>query len=240
LPQVITLKGNIRVLARIRPLLEKERTAACSSSSSSSDGAPDAGLRALDEERVLLSGPAAGQQREWEFDRVFGPQHDQAAVYSEVSGLVCSIMDGYSGCVIAYGQTGSGKTHTVEGEQGGQGGGCRTGWRTVLAACTQWPRSPHTPSLARALLSGPVDNPGINSRALTEMFTITRQRAREVTYALSASVLEIYQESLFDLLAGNKDTGAGWESWWLPVGHMQLPPCGTRVCSQSVLTRVCR
>jgi hypothetical protein len=55
--------------------------------------------------------------------------------------------------------------------------------------------------------AGPAADPGINSRALAELFQVAQQRDTEVVYSLSASVLEIYQEQIFDLLTGSKDTG---------------------------------
>lgn len=72
--QVIELKGNIRVLARIRPMIEKERS---SSAACSDAGNVEAAVRMVDTETLLLE---AATHREYEFDRVFGPTDGQLQV----------------------------------------------------------------------------------------------------------------------------------------------------------------
>lgn len=60
-----------------------------------------------------------GQRRTdkiYEFDRVFDEHSTQAQIFTEMEGLITSVLDGFSACVFAYGQTGSGKTFTMEGE----------------------------------------------------------------------------------------------------------------------------
>lgn len=42
----------------------------------------------------------------FDFDRVFGPEVQQAGVFEDVSQLVTSALDGYNVCIFAYGQTG--------------------------------------------------------------------------------------------------------------------------------------
>ena len=77
--QVVELKGNIRVLARIRPQLEKEQAV------SGPEVLPPEALpvHAVNEETLVMSGGAAGASgREYTFDRVFGPRDGQ----DEVSG----------------------------------------------------------------------------------------------------------------------------------------------------------
>merc|ERR1712142_148303 len=117
------LKGNIRVFCRLRPMLEDER---------SKCGGRDAEhINILSENNVELvktvdtdvsDSVAAGLNKntkyEFEFDRVFGPRCTQSDVFTEISQLVQSALDGYNVCVFAYGQTGSGKTYTMEGGLG--------------------------------------------------------------------------------------------------------------------------
>ena len=101
------LKGNIRVLCRIRPKLSNEQGNSIV-------------VQAINEETVAVSGNARGHEthKQFEFDRVFGPSAGQSAVFDEVEPLVESVLDGYQSCIFAYGQTGSGKTYTMSGDGG--------------------------------------------------------------------------------------------------------------------------
>lgn len=63
---------------------------------------------------VQLSLDNAAKVREFAYDRVFGPDADQDAVYNEVGGpIVADVLAGYNGTILAYGQTGTGKTYTM-------------------------------------------------------------------------------------------------------------------------------
>ena len=114
------LKGNIRVFCRMRPLLDEEL----------GDGENIRHIHIKDErslevnkskDAATFSSIAGGLNKdckfEFEFDRVFGPGDSQSEVFTELSQLVQSALDGYNVCVFAYGQTGSGKTFTMEGGQ---------------------------------------------------------------------------------------------------------------------------
>lgn len=146
------LKGNIRVLCRVRPISKSEI----------SNGSKVA-CKIPSPEEITLAGEK-GKTKTWEFDRVFDSNSTQDAVFLEVQPLVTSILDGYSVCIFAYGQTGSGKTFTM---------------------------------------SGPPENPGINTRSLQELFVRKSARASEYQDDLTVSVLEIYNEQIRDLLAAD-------------------------------------
>ncbi|XP_013180751.1 PREDICTED: protein claret segregational-like [Papilio xuthus] len=107
------LKGNIRVYCRIRPPLETEKSK------------PLFSLNVLDacsievEKTELLSSAKKGKsQHSFTFDGIFTPHATQEDVFTQVSSMIQSALDGYNVCIFAYGQTGSGKTYTMEGSCG--------------------------------------------------------------------------------------------------------------------------
>ncbi|POM60019.1 Kinesin-like protein [Phytophthora palmivora] len=143
------LKGNIRVLCRVRPISKNE---IAQGSKMICKFAP---------EEITLSGEK-GKVKTWEFDHVFDMGSSQDQLFSQVKPLVTSILDGYSVCIFAYGQTGSGKTFTM---------------------------------------SGPPENPGINTRSLQELFERKSDRVKEYQDEITVSIMEIYNEQIRDLLA---------------------------------------
>ncbi|KAJ7416856.1 Kinesin-like protein KIF11 [Pitangus sulphuratus] len=117
-------------------------------------------------------------KKTYTFDMVFGPQAKQIDVYRSV---VCPILDevimGYNCTVFAYGQTGTGKTFTMEGE------------RSPNEEYT-WEEDP----LA-----------GIIPRTLHQIFEKLTENGTE--FSVKVSLLEIYNEELFDLLNPTPDVG---------------------------------
>uniref|UniRef100_A0A671WB15 Kinesin-like protein n=1 Tax=Sparus aurata TaxID=8175 RepID=A0A671WB15_SPAAU len=115
-------------------------------------------------------------RKTYTFDMVFGPAAKQIEVYRNV---VCPILDevimGYNCTVFAYGQTGTGKTFTMEGE------------RSPNEQFT-WEEDP----LA-----------GIIPRTLHQIFEKLSENGTE--FSVKVSLLEIYNEELFDLLSPTED-----------------------------------
>lgn len=91
---------NVRVLARFRPLSEREPAV---------ELAVDASAR-----RVELT--ADGVREAFTLDRVFGTEATQREVYENAAApLAADICAGFNATLMAYGQTGSGKTFTMYG-----------------------------------------------------------------------------------------------------------------------------
>jgi kinesin family member C1 len=115
--QVQELKGNIRVMCRVRPTTEVEENEAAKIAF------PDVEKESREleiqgpEEKSSL-GNVSRKTSAFSFDRVFGPSSQNEEVFGEISQLVQSALDGYNVCIFCYGQTGSGKTYTMSSEDG--------------------------------------------------------------------------------------------------------------------------
>ncbi|XP_062847647.1 kinesin-like protein KIFC3 [Trichomycterus rosablanca] len=103
--QLVELKGNIRVLCRVKPVLKEDQHDDSQAVAVTTDPHNESALT------VLSKGKAKG----FELDKVFHPQATQEEVFQEIEPLITSCIDGYHVCIFAYGQTGSGKTYTMEG-----------------------------------------------------------------------------------------------------------------------------
>ncbi|CAN9506562.1 unnamed protein product [Ophioblennius macclurei] len=149
--ELVRLKGNIRVLCRVRPVSQVEQDSAHFQTTLSFDS----------EDAAVLHLSSKGKVTTFELDRVFPPQATQEEVFQEVQSLVTSCIDGFNVCIFAYGQTGSGKTYTMEGV---------------------------------------TEDPGINQRALNLLFSQVTDKSSDWDHKISVSMVEIYNETLRDLL----------------------------------------
>ncbi|XP_054777584.1 kinesin-like protein KIN-14C [Prosopis cineraria] len=160
---ILELKGNIRVFCRVRPLLPEDGVGTdMVVSYPTSTEALGRGIELVQ----------SGQKYPFTFDKVFNHEATQQDVFTEISQLVQSALDGYKVCIFAYGQTGSGKTYTMMGR-------------------------PDAPDLK-----------GLIPRSLEQIFQ-TSQALKEQgwKYKMQASILEIYNETIRDLLSSNRSSG---------------------------------
>ncbi|KAL7966266.1 P-loop containing nucleoside triphosphate hydrolase protein [Trichoderma sp. SZMC 28014] len=110
------LKGNIRVMCRVRPPLgDGEGEVA---QLSYPDDMTSAEIMVAGPEEKSSFGVVSRKNYPFEFDRVFAPGVRNDEIFDEISQLVQSALDGYNVCIFCYGQTGSGKTYTMSSPDG--------------------------------------------------------------------------------------------------------------------------
>jgi kinesin family protein C1 len=113
--QVQELKGNIRVMCRVRPTMPSEEVAKITYPDVDKES-KELELQGPEEKSSL--GTITRKTNAFTFDRTFGPCTTNEEVFGEISQLVQSALDGYNVCIFCYGQTGAGKTHTMSSSDG--------------------------------------------------------------------------------------------------------------------------
>jgi kinesin family protein C2/C3 len=161
--KLLELQGNIRVVCRVRPVIELEHRFGQDVDVTEY---PSEGEIAIKREKNKLP-------NRFEYDRVFTPGSTQSQVFEAVQPLCVSVLDGYNICIFAYGQTGSGKTYTMEGDH------------------------------------SDFEHSGVSPRAVGELFRLVASLQPDWTYTLTFSMLEIYNEAVFDLLLDNSSGNGG-------------------------------
>jgi len=116
--QVQELKGNIRVMCRVRPVFNTGTEGEVARLSYPDIDKESKELEILGKEEKSSLGNITRKTHSFTFDRVFGPESQNQEVFEEISQLVQSALDGYNVCIFCYGQTGSGKTHTMSSADG--------------------------------------------------------------------------------------------------------------------------
>ncbi|KAI2618732.1 P-loop containing nucleoside triphosphate hydrolase protein [Hypoxylon sp. NC1633] len=120
-----SLKGNIRVMCRIRPApadTPKEELVDFGPREKS-DFSSHWGKLRIPTERTTAVGNKETDVRSFEFERIFGPDDTNDDIFNEISDLTECALQGESVGIFAYGQTGSGKTYTLShGASGGTSG----------------------------------------------------------------------------------------------------------------------
>ncbi|XP_029325505.1 kinesin-like protein KIFC2 isoform X2 [Mus caroli] len=97
--RLLELKGNIRVLCRLRP----------------AEGQPSSLVSVEPGQGGTITTRYRGRQHRFRLDWVFPQDASQEEVFRQLEPAVLSCLQGYSVCIFTYGQTGTGKTYSMEG-----------------------------------------------------------------------------------------------------------------------------
>ncbi|KAG2446251.1 hypothetical protein HXX76_000843 [Chlamydomonas incerta] len=226
--------NRIQVVVRVRPVLPHELSDDVAVTCSSDARKLQVLLPDRLAGGAVLPGATRSGARSYEFDACLPGQTTQEELYDicGLSELVDAALDGYCVTVFAFGQTGSGKTHTIIGprlsrgapagatttrlgsggsaceEPGAAAGGSASGSRgpsvTGADGGATMGRGGAAAGPPGGILVDPED--GILTRAIAAAYRSMEARSAGggVEFNVSASVVELYNESVTDLLALDK------------------------------------
>ncbi|KAG7398854.1 hypothetical protein PHYBOEH_010368 [Phytophthora boehmeriae] len=195
LSRLQTVCGNIQVFCRVRPIINEELEKSWGSKlavnvvNQSDLAAMDVRPEQSFSDKSASNG--AMDNAAWKvftFDRILGPEETQNDVFREVEPIAQSVVDGFKACIFAYGQTGSGKTYTMEGTPSDPG----LNYRVIshLFQSVQLRGAIYTP---RPESNEADPDEDVDMDALPS-------GAESSVYHVQVGVLEIYNDSLRDLI----------------------------------------
>jgi kinesin family protein C2/C3 len=177
------IRGNLRVMCRIRPFLENENSSLVKKAFLDT-------FEITNDSITLLETNVSNRKKKYDMDYIFGQRSLQHEVYEEVSLLVQSMIRGNNICVISYGQTCSGKTYTIQGHQNLNN---KDGNNNNNNNCN-----------SNSNRNNNYNNPGISVRVAKELFELLnlydRNKPKNLCSKLSLSIIEIYNENIYNLL----------------------------------------
>jgi hypothetical protein len=164
-------KENIKVIVRIRPKIEREY---------------DQGIYLkVDGNSIITSHKSDNKQ--YTFDYIATEESSQSEIFDHCARGICdSTLQGYNGTIFVYGQTGAGKTFTLLGPK-------------FSSTSNVGSKESSESSYNRYIYKKEEENKGVLPRVIDYLFEKSKQMDNS-TVTFSCSFLEIYQESISDLL----------------------------------------
>eukprot|EP01028_Stygiella_incarcerata_P013293 TRINITY_DN8181_c1_g2_i1.p1 TRINITY_DN8181_c1_g2~~TRINITY_DN8181_c1_g2_i1.p1 ORF type:complete len:733 (+),score=260.59 TRINITY_DN8181_c1_g2_i1:73-2271(+) len=180
---------GLKVVIRVRPIIEEDVT-------STAIGTLDKCVEVHDE-TICLSRPTY-DEREFQFDNILDEDSQQDDMYNMVArDIVSDVLRGYNGTVLAYGQTGTGKTYTIFGT--------RPEW-SPLREEKKRPGGdfPLSPSTLEESFQNCFEEDGAIPRTVAHVFRHVAEHSHDTEFRITVSFLQIYMESIMDLLDTRK------------------------------------
>lgn len=144
---------------------------------SSTDSDTSKNVFNLNESKKSIDFSIAEMNHSFSFDHIFQPQTTQLQIFqNSCIQIIDSVLEGYNGCIFAYGQTGTGKTHTMSGNSSDLWNGIENN-------------------------KGLAEGHGLVAR--TSLYLFEKSRSSPESYSFRMSILEIYNETIIDLLNPN-------------------------------------
>lgn len=172
--QVQTLRGNIRVMCRIRPPLPGTPQELLVDFHPARGEFVDHYQKIeVIAERATATGQVRQSSKYLECERIFTAEHTNKDVFEEISQLTASAMQGKKVTIFCYGQTGSGKTFTMNHRVDPEGGSAS-------------------------------EDDGIIHRSLRMVFADASATRARYRYDMQMSIVEVYINDLIDLLHARK------------------------------------
>jgi len=169
---------RIKVLARIRPLLNKEIQRG------------DVIITEVTDENTkirLESRSSCGISRNYKLDAILSENDTQSDVFSHVQPLLGDLLEGFNCSLFTYGQTGTGKTHTMLGYDLWSMAQ-QTNGDEVKALDSKYPE-----------ISRDEEHMGIIPRAMLKLFEFIQANGNQIDFHVYVSYIEIYNEKICDL-----------------------------------------
>ncbi|WAR55018.1 hypothetical protein PtB15_4B636 [Puccinia triticina] len=231
-PQAVLLTGGVRGRELTVDLNSHPSAAAASDQPHArvhdihSNREEGAGLANTDYSSSLVDDPKRSANiKVYPFDHVFGPEADQALIFTDVvAPILTEVLQGYNCTIFAYGQTGTGKTYTMTGD-------LSIPTATTIMPTTKadsGPTSPlglsydSTPLVIPTSLRKFTNEAGIIPRVLHSLFNMLEDCSEEekVEFGVKVSFVELYNEELRDL--NYLESSANTESNNPPSGSTNL------------------
>ncbi|GAX75527.1 hypothetical protein CEUSTIGMA_g2970.t1 [Chlamydomonas eustigma] len=190
--QTESTKGSrVQVVVRVRPVLPHELQHEIAVTCSADGNRTQVSLPQRQGDKELIPGSNRCGARSYKFDACLPGNVTQSELFETcgMQELVEAALDGYCVTIFAFGQTGSGKTHTMIGPR--------------LSRSLETSSSTTDSSAANAH-SDASEEDGLLPRCIQSAYCSMQQRQQAAEFTVTASCVELYNETVTDLLGKDK------------------------------------